>query len=185
MAPEVSVDEEVYEFLKSQAEPFVDTPNSVLRRLLGLGPSAAAEGQEAQPAASTDGPQASESQETQSRPARSATGQRARRTRAPRGVLLPGREYEVPILEALVEAGGSAPTAEVIAAVGRRLEDRLSELDRQQLRSGGVRWRSRIQFVRLRMVERGLMVKGSPAGTWAVTEEGRNFLAEAVRGTPA
>ena len=80
-----------------------------------------------------------------------------------------------------MEAGGSAPTAEVIKAVGQRIDDRLSELDRQQLPSGGLRWRSRIQFVRLRMVERGLMVKGSPPGTWAITEAGREHVAKALQ----
>ena len=179
------MDDEVYEFLKSQAEPFVDTPNSVLRRLLGLEPSTAVDDQAAQVAAAADGSDGSESEETQPRPARRGTRQRSRRTRAPRGALLPGTEYEVPILEALVEAGGSAPTAEVIKSVGHRLRDRLTELDRQHLQSGGLRWRSRIQFVRLRMVERGLMVKGSPPGTWAITEEGRNYRAEAERGESA
>lgn len=34
--PTIRIDEEVYSWLKSQAEPFEDTPNSVLRRLAGL-----------------------------------------------------------------------------------------------------------------------------------------------------
>ena len=34
--PTVRVDDEVYEWLKSQAEPFEDSPNSVLRRVAGL-----------------------------------------------------------------------------------------------------------------------------------------------------
>ena len=33
---QIEVDEEVYNFLKQRAEPFKDTPNSVLRRLLPL-----------------------------------------------------------------------------------------------------------------------------------------------------
>jgi hypothetical protein len=31
---QIDVDEEVYDFLKQKAEPFVDTPNSVLRKIL-------------------------------------------------------------------------------------------------------------------------------------------------------
>lgn len=184
MAPEVIVDDEVYEHLKSQAEPFVDTPNTVLRRLLGLGQSTATERLPAQVAASTDASRGSEEHDPPSRTAPSTTRRRSTRTRAPRGTLLAGGEYEVPILEVLAEAGGSAPTAEVIEAVGRRLEDRLTELDQQQLFSGGLRWRSRIQFVRLRLIERGLMVKGSPPGTWAITKAGREYLATAGEGTP-
>lgn len=36
MSPTIRVDDEVYAFLQSRAEAFVDTPNRVLRRLLGL-----------------------------------------------------------------------------------------------------------------------------------------------------
>jgi len=36
MSPSIRVDEEVYGLLQRHAAPFVDTPNSVLRRLLGL-----------------------------------------------------------------------------------------------------------------------------------------------------
>jgi hypothetical protein len=34
--PTIRIDEDVYKWLKSQAEPFEDTPNSVLRRLAGI-----------------------------------------------------------------------------------------------------------------------------------------------------
>lgn len=37
MAPTIRIDEEVYSWLKGHARPFEDTPNSVLRRLAGLG----------------------------------------------------------------------------------------------------------------------------------------------------
>ncbi|WP_435586351.1 hypothetical protein [Micromonospora aurantiaca (nom. illeg.)] len=37
--PTIRVDDEVYELLQRRAKPFVDTPNSVLRRELGLRPS--------------------------------------------------------------------------------------------------------------------------------------------------
>ena len=33
----IEVDEEVFRLLKKAAEPFVDTPNTLLRRLLGVG----------------------------------------------------------------------------------------------------------------------------------------------------
>ena len=43
MSVTIRIDQDVYESLKAKAEPFVDTPNSVLRRLLNLdGLSAAA-----------------------------------------------------------------------------------------------------------------------------------------------
>src|SRR5439155_10026585 len=36
MSPTIKIDDGVFDELKKHAEPFVDTPNSVLRRLLGL-----------------------------------------------------------------------------------------------------------------------------------------------------
>ncbi|MGW5215418.1 restriction system modified-DNA reader domain-containing protein [Streptomyces sp. NPDC004051] len=36
MSPTIRVDSEVYEELQKRAKPFVDTPNSTLRRVLGL-----------------------------------------------------------------------------------------------------------------------------------------------------
>ncbi|MDJ0607902.1 MAG: hypothetical protein QNJ67_02935 [Kiloniellales bacterium] len=36
MSPTIRVDDEVYDWLKGQAVPFEDTPNSVLRRIAGL-----------------------------------------------------------------------------------------------------------------------------------------------------
>ena len=39
--PTIRIDDEVYSWLKSQAEPFEDTPNSILRKLAGLGKKAA------------------------------------------------------------------------------------------------------------------------------------------------
>lgn len=40
MMPTIRVDGEVYDWLQRRAKPFVDTPNSVLRRELKIGPAA-------------------------------------------------------------------------------------------------------------------------------------------------
>ena len=37
MSPTIRIDDDVFDALKKHAEPFVDTPNTVLRRILGLG----------------------------------------------------------------------------------------------------------------------------------------------------
>jgi hypothetical protein len=83
-----------------------------------------------------------------------------------------------PILEALAEAGGSAPKQAVVKAVGVRIDDRLTDADREELESGGIRWQSRIQFARLRLVDRGLISKDAPRGTWAITPDGIKALEE-------
>jgi hypothetical protein len=42
MVPTIRVDDDVYTWLQERAKPFVDTPNSVLRRELGIGVGTAA-----------------------------------------------------------------------------------------------------------------------------------------------
>jgi hypothetical protein len=166
MPPSIDIDQETFEHLKAHAEPFVDTPATVLRRLLGLEGSSATHPIGVTPAASTKG--------TAERRAPSPS---KRGKRAGRGTLLPEREYEAPILRYLAESGGRAPSREVVERVGEVLADKLTAEDREQLRSGEIRWKSRVAFVRLRLVEKGDLDGQSPRGTWQITEQGRQRLA--------
>jgi hypothetical protein len=93
-------------------------------------------------------------------PIRDKAGKRARRA-AP-GTLLPASEYEIPILRYLEECGGRAPAREAIEAVGKALDGRLTEADRQPLKSGKIRWEERAGLVRFRLVQQGELVKNSP-----------------------
>jgi hypothetical protein len=142
---EIEIDNDVYETIKANAEPFVDTPNTVLRRLLGV---------------DRDG-----------RPTRVAPAPRS--GRASPGSILPESEYEIPILQELVERGGSGHATEVTDAVGERMAGRLTDKDREKLDSGDIRWRNRVQFTRLTLKERGLISSDSPRGVWEITNEGR------------
>lgn len=89
---------------------------------------------------------------------------------------MPESEYEIPILRCLEERGGRAPSREVVEAVGQTLGDKLTELDKQPLKSGDIRWENRVAFVRLRLVERSELVKKSPRGTWEISDKGRERL---------
>ena len=160
--PEVDLDSDVFEYLQSQAQPFLDTPSTVLRRLLKL------DGKE-----NGAGPVAPA-------PAKSPTGAAKRvkrpghtRTRAAAGTILPEQRYELPLLRALVAAGGRAPYREIVDAVGVELKDELMPADLEALNSGTIRWQSRLQFVRLRLIERGLLDKDTPRGVWGITDAGR------------
>ncbi len=164
----IEVDEEVFEFLKARAEPFLDTPNSVLRRVIGF-----------EDVRGEDGTMTAA-------PLQVARGRRARRrkgkprnagTRAPAGSLLPESEYVEPILRVIDANGGRAPAREVIEGVGAIVDDRLTPLDKETLQSGSVRWHNRIQFTRLRMVNQGLLKRGSPRGVWEITDEGARLVA--------
>jgi restriction system protein len=89
---------------------------------------------------------------------------------------LADEEYEIPLLATLDAHGGRAPTSEVLDELGQRLADRLMPADLEPLDSGDIRWRNRAQFVRLRLIERGDMVSGSPRGIWEISDQGRDRL---------
>jgi hypothetical protein len=165
----IEIDGEVLERLKEHAEPFVDTPNSVLRRILGLVPAPAGEAENDVP------PEPLSRKRLGAVQTGSSGSQRGggRPTRAKAGSILPEEAYEMPILEILREIGGRAATREVIDALGEHLDGRLTDADLQPLSSGQTRWRQRAQFVRLKLIERGDMVQGSPRGIWEISDQGR------------
>jgi hypothetical protein len=175
VAPKILIDDEVLALLKSKAEPFVDTPNTVLRRLLGMPPMNGSVDNESlagrellieEPATGSRRQPA----HRRRRRSRSAT------KRAQPGSILPDEEYELPLLEILDAHGGRAPTSEVLDELGERLNDRLTPTDRDSLGSGDIRWRNRAQFVRLRLIESGDMKSGSPRGLWEISDQGRDRL---------
>ncbi len=199
------VDDEVFRELQRHAEPLVDDANSVLRRILGLDSSAGgtaagvhadedlrelssqstlrriADLTEQEPAAAnaTAPRQAARSRGTPARGSRSRSSSGETRSRAPHGVLLPESQYELPLLQALVEAGGRAPTSEIIDRVGHRLQDQLTELDHNILQSGIPRWKNRVQFARLSLIKQGFLRGDSSRGVWEITESGRKRALEA------
>jgi hypothetical protein len=178
--PTIRIDDEIYTYLKERAEPFVDTPNSVLRRLLdfpGQHGDSPEEGDAAEEVPSSVKPaSASNKQRTSPRvkrsSARAGDRQGQGRRRAVRGTLVPQADYELPILQALVEKGGHAPSREVIDALEPRLAAKLQDVDRSKTNSGEIRWRNRAQFARLELIKKGQMDKDSPRGFWEITDAG-------------
>lgn len=170
------VDDDVYAALQARAVPLEDDVNSVLRRLLGLATSARSVGPDAlaAPAAAAT-PSASRAAGAKtSRPKKPAK----KRTRVPKGSILPESDYELPILRALEQHGGRVPTSELIAQLEKEIDSRLTAVDRERLSSGGIRWQNRAQFVRLKLIKRGEMAEGSPRGLWEISEAGRKRLAK-------
>jgi hypothetical protein len=143
----IEVDGEVIRAIQDAAEPFVDNPNRVLRRLLGLPPI------------------------DNDRTAALPTGN----PRAPRGSILPLPDYEVPILLAISEAGGSAARSLVLDALRVSLDDQLTDLDREPLGTGRARWEARADQARTRLLQRGYLER-SLSGIWQLSEAGREYL---------
>jgi hypothetical protein len=173
MSPTIRIDDDVFEELKKHAEPLVDTPNSVLRRLLRLGEGL---GHRLESVETKGGPASVRTRPSKAPRHRKRRRSARRQARAKSGTLLHESAYELPMLEIISEHGGRAAAREVLDELGTRLDGQLTEVDRQTLGSGDVRWRNRAQFVRLRLVEQGDMVRNSPRGIWEITEQGRRRL---------
>ena len=183
----IMVDADVFAALQRRAEPLVDDANSVLRRVLRLSAdeSEALQRHSVRPSEgrrpmAKRSAAASPRSLTASSKARQVSSVKPRgdTTRAQRGSLLPEAEYVRPLLEALFELDGSAPTSEVVRRVGRKLDTKLTDADRQLIKSGDVRWKNRLQFVRLGLIKQGLMMKNSPRGIWEISESGKQYLNE-------
>ncbi len=95
-----------------------------------------------------------------------------------RGLRTPEQAYYRPILQALDEAGGSAPMGQVLDRVHQLMQEVLRDVDHQPLASdpGMPRWRNAAQWARNSMVKEGLLKADSPRGIWEITPQGRAWL---------
>jgi predicted CopG family antitoxin len=171
----IDVDDDVYEQLKGLAEPFVDNPSDVIRRLLrAVTPGAYAlaknsndlEDETAEDEVVTD------KSVRHVRGVTEFTFKEVRRT--------PDRDFRVPILRALEEFGGRASTSDVLDRVGELMRSDLKPIDFKPMQSGQIRWRSAANFERKHMaLEREPLIDpNSPRGIWEMTEHGRRYLAQ-------
>src|SRR5690348_10986627 len=112
--PSISVDDEVFAALQQRGKAFIDTPNSVLRRVLEL--------------------------EREDEGSRKFTFQIGKPPRAARGTAITQADFEVPILEVLEQLGGSARREDALRKLEHYLRDRLNDVDRAVLASGSIRW---------------------------------------------
>jgi hypothetical protein len=178
----IGIDAEVLEALKQRARPFIDDPNAVLRRQLGIDQSASPNGHQITKVPDTPrvrreatgpNPMSAPDRSTGLRSAASKT----KPPRAPKGSLTREEMFEEPLLRALVEAGGRLTAREVMTRVGSSMSGRLNQEDLLQDEKGVARWEKRVPFVRLKLVARGLMTKDAPRGTWEISDQGRDHIA--------
>lgn len=99
--------------------------------------------------------------------------------RLPRGVRTREEAFYVPILESLIELGGSAPVADVLEKVGSRMKGILRDVDYQMLPSDPdePRWRNTAKWARNSLVQDGRLKSGSRFGVWEITQAGREWVA--------
>lgn len=94
-----------------------------------------------------------------------------------KGLRTPEKEYEIPILEALVELGGKGKAGDVLDRVYEKMKDRLNEYDKQLLgKNNQKRWRNTARWASNTMYhEKGFLKKDREMKVWEITEEGRKY----------
>lgn len=99
--------------------------------------------------------------------------------RVKRGTRTPEAAFRRPILEALVEMGGSGTVADVLGIVDQKIKHRLAAVDYEPLPSNpeAIRWRNTAQWTRNTLVEQGLLLRVRRRGTWEISDPGRQWLA--------
>lgn len=113
-----------------------------------------------------------------------AVPQKAPRQKAQRykklqtGLRTPEDEFRIPILQSLIELGGSASVNDVLDKVESLMSRKLNAYDRLTLPSDPTiqRWRNTAQWERAAMVKEGLLSSTSPRGIWEITDRGKKFL---------
>ena len=147
MFPTIRIDDEVYTWLQSQARPFEDTPNSVLRRISGL----------------ADGAKLM------------AKKQRVPSTRRAHGEKTPQQAFRAPILTLLKEQKGEIQRGQALKELETAMAEKLTDYDKADIHSGTIRWEKSADWEVHLMREEGLLkpVSETPRGVWALTDKGR------------
>jgi len=147
--PTIRIEDDVFEGLKELAEPFVDTPSSVVRRLL----------------------------EEKGILKKAAAAARAASARASASLeLTPQNVFEQFLLFVLDEQfKGSGDKRSVTQAVLERMSKRgmISTADLELVSTGETKAENTISWGRNALKDRGLLSGESPRGIWELTAEGR------------
>ena len=159
MAPTIRIDDEVYAWLQSQARPFEDTPNTVLRRIGGLGDMKKAKS-----------PRTRRPHEASMRTAHSQK--------------MPQRDFRNPLLLILKQHGGELDRIPALKQLEDVLGDRLTEYDKSDISSGTIRWQKSAEWEVRTMREEGLLkpVSETRRGVWALTDKGLQEVSELASG---
>lgn len=97
-------------------------------------------------------------------------------TRRKPGKITSQKEYRIPILESLIEIGGSGKMSEILEKVKRKMKNKLTATDLEKLPSGtSIRWKNAAQWERQKMKEEGLLKGDSPPGVWEIAKKGENY----------
>lgn len=146
--PTIRIDDEVFAGLKKLAEPLVDSPNSVIRRLL----------------------EANGTLKKKPAPAARPVPVKTERDQTPQSI------YEENLLSVLLEQfRGAGNKKDVTHAVIERMMKRglIPPADMEFVATGETKAENKISWGRNLLKNRGLIRADAPRGTWELTAEGR------------
>jgi len=150
--PTIELSQQTFDRLKDLAEPLVDTPDTVIHKLLE--------------AYVVDGARVA----TPRLPKGASLGAlkivTRDRKRARKGEKTPIEEFYAPLVRVLKEAGGKLPANEAIERVGQLMAQSLNDVDRSRLPSGEVRWRNTVRWASQRLQKEGKLDKKNTWGVW-------------------
>lgn len=160
VTPVIRISDESYRRLQEWAEPFEDTVDSALRKVLD--------------AASAPKLGVIPELPVQARPTPTPDT-----SDAPKGeAMTPESAFYPRIMVALREMSGRATKAEVTRRIGTGLGSRLTTVDWEPVATGEPRWENKVAWARNRLCELGLIRRGSPRGIWELTDEGMKMAEE-------
>ncbi len=87
----------------------------------------------------------------------------------------PQESYTMPLLEALIELGGSGSVNDVLYIVERKMKDKLNSIDYGRISSGSIRWANKAMWQRYELVQMGLLKRDSPRGIWEISDAGKEY----------
>ena len=151
--PTIDLSQQSFDKLKELAEPLVDTPDTVIQRLL--------DAYHANGAGTAPRPKAAKGSSVASLKIVTRDRKRARK-----GEKTPIEQFYAPLVRALKDAGGKLPANEAIERVGQLMAEHLNDVDRSRLPSGEVRWRNTVRWASQRLQQDGKLDKKSTWGIW-------------------
>jgi hypothetical protein len=168
MMPTIRLDDDVFKGLQQLAKPFVDSPSSVVRRLL--------EERGVLKPQETNGPAETRSRVFQSRPVgTTANG------------LTPQPVYEDYLLVVLTkELSGRGHKRDVTHAVVKRMmkDGHIGPADQELVSTGETKAENTIAWARNALKDRGFISRISPHGIWELTAEGKEAARKVVLPKP-
>lgn len=105
--------------------------------------------------------------------------QRRELGRLPKGLATPQSAYRHPILQVLVEMGGSGSVNDVLTRVEQVMRGKLKRVDYEPHRSDGIlRWSKSAQWACNQKAREGLLKSDSQRGVWEISDHGRAALSK-------